>query len=203
MDISYKEFKNAKSVMNILEKCFPPDPGDYKYIEKHAWVIAIYTMVRELKIGHSLTGKENIIREFIESFHGKVYNESFRSSKVNYQRFYDNVRGGWSEKIISLRWDILIKEFLEKNPLPELDDKRQLTDQEKITANSLNPFCAKCNRKFKDYKEPEYHHINRYIDGGETEQNNILVVCKECHDKIHGIIKIPDIEEKDLPGDDE
>jgi len=99
IDKNSKEFKNAKSVLNILEKCFPPDPGDYKYIEKHAWVIALYTMIRELKVCYSLNEKENVIREFIESFHGKVYNESFRNSKVNYQRFYDNVRGGWSEKM--------------------------------------------------------------------------------------------------------
>jgi len=200
LDKSSKEFRNAKSVLNFLEKCFPPDPGDYKYIEKHAWVIAIYSMVRELKTGYSLTDKEKTIRNFIEEFHGKVYNENFRHSKVvYYQRFYDNVRGGWSEKIISLRRDTLIKAFLEKNILEDLDDKRQISDQEKITAYSENPFCRGCGKSFKDYKEPEYHHSVRFIDGGKSSLMNIVVMCKTCHDIIHGKQKIREINEADIP----
>ncbi|MEI8204123.1 MAG: HNH endonuclease signature motif containing protein [Bacteroidota bacterium] len=97
----------------------------------------------------------------------------------------------------------MIKEFLEKNPLPELDEKRQISDEQKIAAYSESPFCAECKRKFKDYKEPEYHHIKRYADGGETELDNILVICKECHDVIHGKKNIVDIEENDIPESDE
>ena len=93
-----KEFKNAKSVLNYLSKCFPPDPGNYKYLEKHAWVLAVYTMVRDLKSSYSLINKERIIRQFIKNFHSKIYSEDFRKSNVDYQHFYDNVRGGWSEK---------------------------------------------------------------------------------------------------------
>lgn len=184
-----KEYKNSISVLNFLEKCFPKEPGNYKYLEKHAWVIAVYTMVRELKIGYSLHGQEKNIRNFIKSFHSKVYDESFRTSKVNYQRFYDNVRGGWSEKILTLRKRILIEEFLLKYDLSELDDKRQINDEEKISAfRKADGKCEypNCEMEFKDYKEAEYHHKEMYAKGGKSELDNIMVLCAKCHDKIHG-----------------
>jgi hypothetical protein len=187
---STKEFKNAKSVLNFLEKCFPSTPGNYKFLEKHAWIIAVYTMIRDLKLTHSLVGKEKDIFDFIKSFHSKVYNEDFRKSNVNYQRFYDNVRGGWSEKIIMLRRDILIKEFLAKNPLDELDDRRQISDEEKIAIFAKQQKCELCGVEFKDYKEAEYHHKKRYADGGKTEIGNIMILCSKCHDEIHGNTEI-------------
>ena len=186
LDVDDRDFKNAISTLNYLVKCFPPDDGPYNYLEKHAWVLAVYTMVRELKIAYSLQGKEDDIRKFVTDFHNKVYNEDFRNSKINYQRFYDNVRGGWSEKIISLRRNILIQEFLEKFELDELDDRRQISDEEKISVFANNPFCEMCGEEFKDYKYPEYHHKKRYIDGGETQLDNIMVLCTECHKRVHG-----------------
>ena len=121
LDKLSKEYKSAKSVLNFLVKCFPITPGNYSYLEKHAWVIAVYTMVRDLKLTHALVDKEELISKFVKTFHSKVYSEDFRKSNVNYQRFYDNVRGGWSEKIIALRRNILIQEFISKHPLQELD----------------------------------------------------------------------------------
>jgi len=184
-----REYKNAINILNFLEKCFPKEPGNYKYLEKHAWVIAVYTMVRDLKIGYSLKGQEENLRTFIKSFHSKVYDESFRSSKANYQRFYDNVRGGWSEKILTLRKKILIDEFLAKYNVSELDDRRQINDEEKITAfGKANGHCEypNCGIEFKDYKEAEYHHKEMYSEGGKSELKNIMVLCTKCHDKIHG-----------------
>lgn len=185
-----KEFKNAVSILNYLEKCFPSDPGDYKHLEKHAWVLAVYTMVKELKLSYSLIGQEEIIQNFIIDFHSKVYSELFRGSNNTYQRFYNNVRGGWSEVIIKLRRDILIKEFLLKHPLTELDDKRQITDEEKISVFALHKNCQRCEKSFKDYKDAEYHHKDRYADGGKTDIKNIMILCASCHDIIHGTSEI-------------
>ncbi|MEA3494425.1 MAG: DUF262 domain-containing protein [Bacteroidota bacterium] len=200
LDANSKEFKNAKNILNFLEKCFPTNPGNYKFLEKHAWVIAVYTMIRDLKLTHSLIGKEETIHKFIRSFHSKVYSEDFRNSNVNYQRFYDNVRGGWSEKIIMLRRDILIREFLSKYPLDELDDRRQISDEEKISIFSEKQNCELCSAEFKDYKEAEYHHKTRYADGGKSEIGNIMILCSKCHDEIHGQkieISLPSEDEKE------
>jgi len=197
LDKKSKEYRNAVSILNFLEKCFPPEPGNYKYLEKHAWVLAVYTMLRDLKLTYSLTDKENVIQNFIMDFHSKVYSEDFRKSKVNYQRFYDNVRGGWSEKIIALRRDILIKEFLVKHTLLELADKRQISDEEKLSIFALKKCCEFCSKDFKDYKDAEYHHIEHFADGGKTEKDNIMILCSKCHDTIHGKaeIEIPTEEE--------
>lgn len=197
LDKKSKEFRNATTILNYLEKCFPAKPGNYQHLEKHAWVLAVYTMVRELKLSYSLIGQEEKFKNFIIDFHSKVYNEDFRKSKPNYQRFYDNVRGGWSEKIIALRRDILIKEFLAKHQIAELDDKRQISDEDKIAIFATRKSCELCNCKFKDYKEAEYHHKERYADGGKTSIENIMILCTKCHDRIHGNLEleIPNEEE--------
>jgi len=180
------DYENAKSVLNLLAKCFPPDPGNYQYLEKHAWVLSVYSLIRELRIGYSLQGKEKLIRDFIKDFHAKVYSEDFRNSNINYQRFYDNIRGGWSEKIVALRKNILLQEFLKKNHLEEMDERRQISDEMKIAIFSERNKCERCSKDFKDYKEPEYHHKVRYTDGGKSVPENIMVLCGDCHTQIHG-----------------
>lgn len=191
------EYNKAISILNFLAKCFPPKPGNYQYLKKHAWVFAVYTMIRELNIGYALKDNEQSIKNFVSDFHNKIYNEDSRRSNQNYQRFYDNVRGGWSEKIITLRKKILISEFLKKYNISEKDEKRQITDEEKISAFAKHSKCQKCGKQFKDYKKPEYHHREMHVLGGKSEINNIMVLCGECHNKIHGSEKI------ELPNDEE
>ncbi|MEI6142272.1 MAG: DUF262 domain-containing protein [Mariniphaga sp.] len=185
LDRKSEEYKDAINTLNFLEKCFSPTAGHHAHLEKHAWVLAVYTMVRDLKKSYSLTGKEKVVEKFIIDFHGKVYSEDFRKSKSIYQKFYDNVRGGWSEKIIEIRRNILINEFKSKYTLSELDDKRQISDEEKISIFALKKNCELCNISFKDYRAAEYHHIERYTDGGKTKSENIMILCGNCHVVVH------------------
>jgi 5-methylcytosine-specific restriction endonuclease McrA len=191
-DVSYKK---AVSVLNILEKVFPVDPGNYQFLNKHAWVLAVYTMISEMDRRYGLYGKEEIIGDFIKNFHGYVYTEDMRRSNLNYQRFYDNVRGGWSERIVTLRREILIKEFLNRHPLDEQDTRRQTSEEGKIASFArANQRCEECGREFKDHKEPEYHHRVMYASGGQSDMSNIMVLCKDCHKKYKGKeeIALPD-----------
>ena len=185
LDNKSKEYKSALSVLNILENCFPKKPGDYKHLEKHAWVLAVYSMIKELKQNYSIIGQETNIGNFIKNFHSKVYDQNFRKSKSNYQLFYDNVRGGWSQQIITIRRDILIEEFLIIQNLSPLAINRQISNEQKIAVFGKNNSCEKCKTSFKDYKEAEYHHIQRYADGGKSEIENIMILCSKCHDEIH------------------
>ena len=196
ISVESKEYCNALAVLNYLRKCFPED--DNAFLSKHAWVFSVYTMIRELMVGYSLREKEKLIKKFIIDFHGKIYTEDFRKSNYNYQRFYDNVRGGWSEKIIALRRKILIEEFLGKNQIDEIDEKRQISEEEKIACFGKNPNCQDCGQSFKDYKEPEYHHKLMYASGGKSKIDNIMVLCKKCHDKIHGKDEILDPTESEI-----
>ena len=180
-------YKRAVSILNILGKIFPQDPGNYQFLNKHAWVLAAYTMISEMDKRYGLFGKEEIIGEFVKKFHGYVYTEDMRMSNPNYQRFYDNVRGGWSEKIVTLRRDILIKEFLNKYPLDEQDNRRQISEEEKIACFARAEHrCEECGKQFKDHKEPEYHHKIMFASGGKSDLSNIMVLCHDCHAKYRG-----------------
>ena len=191
IDKEDKSYKRVISVLNILEKIFPRNPGNYQFFNKHVWVMAVYIMISEMDKRYGLYGKENIIRDFIKNFHGYVYTEDMRMSDPNYQRFYDNVRGGWSEKLITLRRDILIKEFLKKYPIDEQDMKRQISEEEKIECfTRAKHKCEECGRNLKDHKEPEYHHRVMYASGGKSEKFNIMVLCHDCHAKYRGKEKI-------------
>lgn len=180
-------YKRTFSILNILEKIFPRTPGNYQFLNKHAWVMAAYTMTSEMDKRYGLYGKENIIGDFIKNFHGNVYSEDMRMSNHSYQRFYDNVRGGWSEKVIALRRDILINEFLKKYPLDEQDVKRQISEEDKIACFArAGHKCEDCGVGFKDHSEPEYHHRIMYASGGKTDITNIMVLCHKCHAKYKG-----------------
>lgn len=187
MDENDRSYRGAKTTLNYLAKCFPTSPGNYDCLEKHAWVLAVYAMIRDIKKKYSTTGLEGEIQAFVKSFHIKIYTQSWRSSNPDYQNFYENVRGGWSEKIITLRRDILIEHFI-KNVAPKhLDINRQISDEDKIAVfGERNRRCERCDKEFANYSEPEYHHIKHYADGGPTAISNIEMLCSVCHKKAHG-----------------
>jgi 5-methylcytosine-specific restriction endonuclease McrA len=90
---------------------------------------------------------------------------------------------------------------MKKYEIEEKDEKRQITEEEKIACFARFNTCQLCNIKFKDYKEPEYHHIKMHSLGGKTEIDNIMVLCRECHDKMHGESKIEDPNESEIEED--
>ena len=186
INLNSKLYKKINNVLNYLLKCFPAEPGNYQFLSTHAWVQTVYSVISDLRDTYALNGKEEEIAKFIESFHSRVYTEDWRTSDIKIQRFYDNARGGWGERLNENRKNTM-KEFMIKElKLKELDDNRQISEEDKITAYSKAECCCeKCGKKFKDYKEPEYHHIELYSEGGKTTLDNIMVLCKDCHDDIH------------------
>lgn len=184
-DSESKLVKTIKGNLNYLEKCFPED-SKYHFLSKHSWIVAIYSMISDLKKLYSMTDQEENVRNFVNNFANNVYDEDMRRSNVMYNRFYDNVRGGWSEKNQLLRKQYLVNEFIKKYHILELDDKRQITDEEKARLFEKHPYCDRCEKKFNSYNEPEYHHIIRYADGGTRAEDNIQILCANCHDIIHG-----------------
>lgn len=194
--VDSKIYKSILSVLNYLLKCFPAEPGDYKFLEKHAWVQTVYSVISDLKDTHVLIGRENDVRNFVEKFHSRVYNEDFRRSDINLQRFYDRCRGGWGEALNEFRKVTMKQYMINELKLKPLDENRQITEEEKIRAYSkANRKCEMCGKEFKDYKEAEYHHIQMYCLGGQSETDNIKVLCSICHDEIHKS-KISEIDEK-------
>lgn len=186
INLDCKLYKKVQNVLNYLLKCFPSNPGNYQFLSKHAWVLTVYSVVSDLRDTYALNGKEQEIRKFVENFHSRVYSEDWRTSDIKLARFYDNARGGWAERLNENRKNTMKEYMIEELKLVPLDINRQISDEEKIQAYSrANKCCEKCGKKFKDYKEAEYHHIDLYSDGGETSLDNIMVLCKECHDDVH------------------
>lgn len=184
-------YKNLVRTLNFLEKCFPSDNGPYRYLSKHVWVLTVYTMIRELMKGYALNGHESEIQEFVKKFHNKIYSEDHRNSNQSYQRFYDNARGGWAERLIELRRNIILKEFLSKHEIKEKDENRQISDADKIVVFDRNDGkCQICNKEFRDHGEPDYHHKEMYSEGGKTNIDNIIILCRDCHHKVHGTDKV-------------
>ena len=186
IDLNSKIYKKIQNVLNYLLKCFPSAPGNYQFLSKHAWVLTVYSVISDLRDTYALNGRENDIRKFIESFHSRVYSEDWRTSDIKIQRFYDNARGGWAERLNENRKNTMKEYLLSEIDLKELDYNRQISEEEKISAyQKVSGCCEKCGKKFKDYKEAEYHHIELYSVGGESTIENIMVLCKNCHDDIH------------------
>lgn len=186
IQIDCKIYKKIQNVLNYLLKCFPANPGNYQFLSKHAWVYTVYAVISDLRDTYALNGRESDVRKFVENFHSHVYSEDWRTSDIKLQRFYDNSRGGWAERLNENRKNTMKEYLIDSLKLKPLDDNRQITEEEKITVYSkANQVCEKCGKEFKDFKEAEYHHIELYSNGGNSSIENIMVLCKKCHDDIH------------------
>ena len=184
IDSNHKVYKTVKENLLYLYRCFKDTK--YPFLNKHSWIIAIYSMISDLRKYNTMTNREQEVRDFIIMFYNNVYDEDMRRSNVIYNRFYDNVRGGWSEKNQLLRKQTLINEYIKKYNPAELATNRQISEEEKLRLFTSSPYCAKCGKKFLSYNDPEYHHVIRYTDGGASSVENILILCTDCHDIIHG-----------------
>ena len=181
-----KTYKKIENVLNYLLKCFPAEPGNYQFLSKHAWVVTVDCVISDLRDTYALNGREKEIANFIEKFHSHVYSEDWRISDIKLQRFYDSSRGGWAERLNEIRKSTMKEYMISELQLKELDENRQITDEEKIAAYTSAKYCCeKCGKRFKDYKEAEYHHIELYSNGGSSSLENIMVLCTKCHDEIH------------------
>ncbi len=181
-----KTYKKIENVLNYLLKCFPAEPGNYQFLSKHAWVVTVYCVISDLRDTYALNGREKEIANFLEKFHSHVYSEDWRISDIKLQRFYDSSRGGWAERLNEIRKSTMKEYMISELQLKKLDENRQITDEEKIAAYTSAKYCCeKCGKRFKDYKEAEYHHIELYSNGGSSSLENIMVLCTKCHDEIH------------------
>jgi hypothetical protein len=178
--------KNVMANLDFLSGCFPRETG-YEYFSKHAWVLTIYSLISNLMdTYYVINGKEEKIRNFVLEFWSTIYSDTKRDKDKLYQKFYDNVRGGWSKSIIQTRLDIIKKFILDELKLVQRDTRRQISDTDKITLFCrCERKCEECGHPFEDSKEPKYHHKTGYAVGGATNLDNIQVLCDTCHIKIH------------------
>lgn len=58
------------------------------------------------------------------------------------------------------------------------------SDLRNIVYSRDNSFCQECNTKFELW-ESQVHHIIPVSNGGNDEINNLILLCKSCHTKVH------------------
>jgi len=102
-----------------------------------------------------------------------------------------NTSGTTSKTNIQIRFNIMLKRFLEKNPDLQLLDSRRLFDvYEKTVIYRKNEAkqkdgkarCESC-KKEGAWSEYEADHIKSYSTGGQTSISNGQVLCIECNRK--------------------
>jgi 5-methylcytosine-specific restriction endonuclease McrA len=98
-------------------------------------------------------------------------------------------RGTNNEETIKFRHRVLVRRFIEQYGPVEFDEDRIFGyDQKLAIFRKYDGVCQECGEKleFGD-SHTHYHHIDPYIAGGETEIENGLLVCQDCHlNKVHG-----------------
>jgi RHS repeat-associated protein len=53
--------------------------------------------------------------------------------------------------------------------------------------NDQNGLCAgECGNPIDELNDAIGHHVERHADGGQTDDDNLAVVCKDCHKDLHG-----------------
>lgn len=196
-----EQYSKVVKVLNYLYETFKDDQN-INVFTSDSWVIAIYQMISDLMKKYSLIGLKEQVCNFLTEFYRSVYIKITRQSDPELNDFFDHIRGGWSESNMSLRRDTLIKYFLEGNIVEELDPKRQIDDIEKQNIWATDPHCQKCKRSIPKYNEGEYHHQIRWADGGQTNADNIVLLCSACHKEIHSIRTVPLTNGIEVPEDD-
>ena len=58
--------------------------------------------------------------------------------------------------------------------------------QKNILREMVNYTCQNCKKTETEVGKLEVHRITRGNKGGEYTPNNILMLCKKCHQAIHG-----------------
>lgn len=49
----------------------------------------------------------------------------------------------------------------------------------------IHPLCEICLKEGKSVLVDEVHHIKPLSEGGTHDENNLMSLCKSCHEKIH------------------
>ena len=129
----------------------------------------------------------------------QVFSSGKRLDKVCYNAYaIEFMERGYTSLSASILAGIYLFE-LESILNKEKDENRQISEVDKISVfDKQGGVCQSCDKKFKDHGEPDYHHREMHSLGGKTSVDNIIILCNDCHHKVHGSEKV-----KLTPSDEE
>lgn len=179
-------YLSAKRVLNYLSDTFQRRTPE---LRKPGWIITLYLLTSHLLENYSMDNQKTNLKTFFTDFYQAVINSSASSDQELIKFNLAISKGTTSQANIRLRYDVVLKRFLNKyNPI-RLDENRLFSEDQKIAIfRRDDEKCQICSKKliFGD-PDTHFHHKGRYIEGGKTKVENGLLVCRECHlNKIHG-----------------
>jgi hypothetical protein len=186
LNTNSKVYSRINKVLNYINDVFQTKTPE---LRKQGWIITLYLLVAHLLENYSMDNQKTNLKTFFTNFYQSVINSS-TSKDSELIRFNLAIsKGTTSQSNIKLRYDTILKRFLSEYTPIMLDENRLFTEEQRITIFRRDGGkCQKCGRELI-YSDPNthFHHKDRYIEGGKTDIENGLLVCKECHlHKIHG-----------------
>jgi hypothetical protein len=186
LDTNSNVYSEVVKVLNYLSQAFNTKTGQ---LHKDSWIVTLYLLTAYLIRNYVMHNQQSNLKAFLADFYQKVVN----SSKSNDKELIDfNLaisRGTTSQANIKLRHEVMLRRFLNQYNPALLDENRLFTHDQKLAIfHRDNEQCQVC-KKTLTFGEPEthYHHKDRYVEGGKTEIDKGLLVCRDCHlNKIHG-----------------
>lgn len=181
-----KTYKKVKRVLNYLKAAFEGRAGE---LRTQAWIISTYLLASYLLDHYAMREQRTNFKDFIVRFYQQIAStpESPEREWIDFNTAIS--RGTNSEETIKFRHEVLVRRFIEQYRPAELDEDKIFSyDQKLAIFRKYEGVCQECGEKldFGD-SHTHYHHIDPYITGGETEVENGLLVCQNCHlNKIHG-----------------
>ncbi len=184
---SSKVYSRVNKVLNYLTDAFQTKTPE---IRKPGWIITLYLLAAHLLENYAMDNQKDNLTEFFTEFYQNIVNSSSIGDKELIDFNIAISKGTTSQSNIKLRYDIVLKRFLEKYNPARLDENRLFTDDQKIAIFRRDQEkCQRCSKKLIfGNPETQFHHKDKYIEGGRTEIDKGLLVCRDCHlNKIHRV----------------
>lgn len=178
-------YSRVKRNLNYLFEVFPEETWELK---KPSWIITLYLLTSYLRDNYAMKNQKRHLHDFVMEFHHLFIDPSEIENRELSGFYMANRAATNSQESIEKRHKIIKKRFLKAYNPKRLDENRLFTDKQKLKIYDRDDGrCQKCSTVLK-YRNnnTQYHHKDRYIDGGKTEVENGILVCVKCHLKIHG-----------------
>jgi uncharacterized protein with ParB-like and HNH nuclease domain len=197
LDQNSKIYQEAKSTLNYLKNSLETMTPE---LRRPGWIITTYLLASHLKNNYVMNDKKKGFKKFIKNFYDKVRDSSNSgdSELINFNLLIS--KGTTSQTSLKGRYEIILNRALKEISPKKLDETRLFTqDQKRTIFNRDDEKCQVCGKLLKwGEKETQYHHKDRWVDGGKTETDKGLLVCQKCHlNKIHGIKKTVSIQKEE------
>ncbi len=178
-------YSRVKHNLDYLYEVFPEETWE---LRKPSWIITLYLLTSYLRDNYAMKNQKRHLHDFIMEFHHLFIDPSEIKSRELNNYYMANRASTNSQENIEKRHKIIKKRFLKACNPKRLDENRLFTDKQKLKIYDRDDGrCQKCSTALKyRNKNTQYHHKDRYIDGGQTEVENGMLVCARCHLKIHG-----------------